>query len=194
MHLSGPVVKLLPIQAETARAAGNISVGKSHPFGPGLGKERQIMTEQVGRKKYVVRLTDEERSELQAIRDGTAAAYRRRHANILLLADVSRKNGGYTDAAIADVLGIGTATAERIRKRCVMEGIEAALGRKQQLNRKARKLDGDAEARLVALACSEPPEGHARWTLSLLRDELVVLSVVDSISKETVRRALKKTL
>ena len=81
---------------------------------------------------------------------------------------------------------------ERVRQRCVEEGLEAALGRRQQLNRRQRKLDGAGEARLIALACSQPPEGRAGWTLRLLADQLVECEIVDSISTETVRQTLKK--
>ena len=98
------------------------------------------------------------------------------------------------DAGIADVVGVGTSTVERIRRRCVEEGLEAALERKEQLNRKKRVLDGTGEARLVTLACSRPPEGYAKWTLRLLGDRLVELEIVDSISKETVRRTPTKTI
>ena len=82
---------------------------------------------------------------------------------------------------------------ERVRRRCVEEGVEAALGRRQQVNRRPRKLDGEGEARLVAMACSKPPEGRAGWTLQLLADRLVEWEMVDSISTETVRQTLKKT-
>ena len=147
-----------------------------------------------GRKRYRVRLSAEERAELSGIVNGKAAAHRRKHAHILLLADEDREDGGRTDADIASVLGVGPSTVERVRKRCVEEGLEAALERRKQVNRKPRKLDGAGEAKLVALACSAPPEGHARWTLRLLGDKLVELEVVDSIHKETVRKALKKTI
>ena len=150
--------------------------------------------ERKGRKRYRVVLSDEEREELSAIVRGKASAHRRRHAHILLLADEARAGGGLPDSAIASVLGIGRATAERVRKRCVEEGIEAALERRKQANRKPRKLDGAAEAKLVALACSESPEGHARWTLKLLAERLVALEIVDSIGTETVRRTLKRTM
>ena len=82
---------------------------------------------------------------------------------------------------------------ERVRRRCVEEGLERALGRKEQLNRRPKKLDGQGEAHLVALACSQPPEGRAGWTLHLLADQLVEREIVESISTETVRRSLKKT-
>ncbi len=96
------------------------------------------------------------------------------------------------DEEIAQALKVGTATVERVRRRCVEEGLEAALGRRQQLNRR-RKLDGLGEAHLIALACGEPPEGRAGWTLQLLADRLVECEIVESISTETVRQTLKKT-
>ena len=82
---------------------------------------------------------------------------------------------------------------ERVRRRCVEEGVEAALGRKEQLNRRRKKLDGQGEAHLIALACSQPPEGRVSWTLQMLADGLMEREIVDSISRETVRRTLKKT-
>ena len=82
---------------------------------------------------------------------------------------------------------------ERVRRRCLEEGVEAAIGRKRQLNHRPRKLDGEAEARLIAMAVSQPPEGRAAWTLQLLAEGLVEREIVDSISPETVRRTLKKT-
>ena len=97
------------------------------------------------------------------------------------------------DEDIAWVLKVGSATVERVRRRCVEEGLEAALGRKQQLKRRKKKLDGQGEAHLVALACSQPPEGRVSWTLQMLADGLVAREIVDSISTETVRRTLKKT-
>ena len=148
--------------------------------------------ERKGRKRYRVRLSAEERAELSGIVNGKAAAHRRKHAHMLLLADEDREDGGRTDADIASVLGVGASTVERVRKRCVEEGLEAAVERRKQVNRKPRKLDGAGEAKLVALACSAPPEGHARWTLRLLGDKLVELEIVDSIHKETVRKARKK--
>ena len=97
------------------------------------------------------------------------------------------------DEEIARALTVGNATVERVRRRCVEEGVEAALGRRQQVNRRQRKLDGRGEAHLMALACSQPPEGRAGWTLQLLADRLVQWEIVDSISTETVRQTLKKT-
>ena len=87
---------------------------------------------------------------------------------------------------------MGTATVERVRRRCVEEGVAAALGRKEQLNRRRKKLDGQGEAHLVAMACSQPPEGRVSWTLQMLADGLMEREIVDSISTETVRRTLKK--
>lgn len=145
-------------------------------------------------KKYRVRLSEEEQEELKGlVSRGRAAAYRQTHARILLLADEAQDGGEMKDEEIARVLKVGSATVERVRRRCVEEGVEAALGRRQQVNRRPRKLDGAGEARLVAMACSQPPEGRAGWTLQLLADRLVECEIVESISTETVRQTLKKT-
>ena len=110
-----------------------------------------------------------------------------------MLSDEARKDGGLTDEEVARSLEIASATVERIRRRCVEEGIEAALGRKEQQRRRPKKLDGQGEAHLIALACGEPPEGRAGWTLKLLADRLVECAIVESISTATVRQTLKKT-
>jgi transposase len=145
-------------------------------------------------KKYIVTLTDDERAELTELsRSGKAAAYKITHARILLKADAAPGGPGWLDGQIAEALDVGTATIERLRRRFVEEGLEAALGRKKQLRRKPPVLDGAAEARLVALACSAPPEGRVCWTLKLLAGRLVELEVVPAVSYETVRRTLKKT-
>ena len=147
-------------------------------------------------KKYRIELTREEQQELKAlVSKGRAAAYKQTHARILLLSDEARKDGGLTDEEVARSLEIASATVERIRRRCVEEGIEAAfeIGRKEQQRRRPKKLDGAAEAHLIALACGEPPEGRARWTLRLLADRLVECEIVESIHPETVRKTLKKT-
>ena len=158
----------------------------------GLGRGRAMAGS--GRKIYHVELDGDERRLLQELVDGgKGSKERRRRAHLLLLADRGRADGGRTDADIASVLGIGTATVERVRRQFVMEGLEAALERKVQANRKPRLLDGGGEAKLTMLACSEPPPGQARWTLRLLGERLVELEVVESISTETVRRTLKKT-
>ena len=145
-------------------------------------------------KKYRVELTVEEKEELKAIvSKGQAAAYKQRHARILLLSDENQDEGPMLDQEIARALKVGTATVERVRRRCVEEGVEAALGRRQQLNRRKKKLDGAGEAHLIALACSKPPAGRASWTLRMLADGLMEREIVDSIGTDTVRRTLKKT-
>ncbi len=144
-------------------------------------------------KKYRVELTVEEQEELKAlVSRGRAAAYKQTHARILLLSDENQAEGPMMDQEIARALQVGTATVERVRRRCVAEGVAAALGRKEQLNRRRKKLDGQGEAHLIALACSPPPEGRVSWTLQLLADGLVECEIVESISDETVRRTLKK--
>lgn len=146
-------------------------------------------------KRYIVTLSSEERQELESlISRGKSAVYRQRRARILLKADQGPDGEHWSDAEIARALSIHWATVGRMRERFVEQGLEACLERKEQKNRKARKLDGAAEARLTALACSEPPHGRERWTLRMLADELVALEVVDSIACETVRKTLKKTL
>ena len=97
------------------------------------------------------------------------------------------------DQEISRALKVGTATVERVRRRCVEEGVDAALGRREQLRRRQRKLDGQSEAHLIAMAISQPPEGRVSWTMQMLADGLVEREIVDSISPETVRRTLKKT-
>ena len=145
-------------------------------------------------KKYRVQLEEEEREDLKAlVSKGRAAAYKQTHARILLLSDENPAWGGMKDEEIARVLQVGTATVERVRRRCVEEGLERALGRKEQENRRPKKLDGEGEAHLIALACGEPPEGRASWTLQFLADGLVEREIVASISPETVRQTLKKT-
>ena len=144
-------------------------------------------------RKYRVQLSTEERQELKAlVSRGRAAAYRQTHARILLLSDEAQGDGAMKDEEIARSLQIGSATVERVRRRCVEEGVEAALGRREQLRRRPKKLDGQREAHLIAIACSEPPEGRASWTLQLLADRLVEREIVESISPETVRQTLKK--
>ena len=144
-------------------------------------------------KKYIVRLTEAERRRLGAlVNKGKTAAYRIKHANILLKADAD--GPAWTDEHIAEAFRCHVRTVENVRRRCVLQGLEASLERKKQVRpRREHKLDGEGEARLIALACSESPEGRDRWTLQLLADELVRLEVVDSISAQTVRRTLKKT-
>lgn len=144
-------------------------------------------------KIYRVTLTDEEREELTAlVSKGQGIVRRITRARILLLADEKRADGGWKDAAIAQGLGVHQRTVERVRENCVLHGMEAALNRTRPKKKKARKLDGAAEARLVQLACSEAPDGHEGWTLQMLADRLIELEVVATISRETVRTTLKK--
>jgi transposase len=144
-------------------------------------------------KKYIVRLTQEEREQLkQLISKGRTAAYKIKHANILLKADADGE--AWTDEKIARAFSVHTNTVVNVRERFVMEGLESALNRKKREKPpRERILDGEKEARLIAVSCSEPPAGYARWTLRLMADKLVELEIVESISHETVRQALKKT-
>ena len=146
-------------------------------------------------KKYLVTLTPEEREQLAGLLSaGKRSALTLARARILLKADQADGGPAWPDERIAEALDCGVRTVERVRQRFVERGLEEALGRKKQDRpSRERKLDGRAEARLIALACSEPPDGRAAWTLQLLADKLVELRVVDSVCDETVRRALKKT-
>jgi transposase len=135
-----------------------------------------------------------EREELhQLLAKGKADVRRLKHAQILLKADESEGGPAWSDERIAQAVGCGSATVERVRRRFVEEGLELALSPYRTPRREYRtKLDGEQEAKLIATACSAPPQGRARWTLRLLADKLVELKVVDSISHEAVRQALKK--
>ncbi len=149
----------------------------------------------MSKKKYVVRLTEEERAHLRTlIGRGTASARTMSRARILLKANQGEGGAAWADAAISEALEVGLSTVARVRQRYVNEGLEAALTHKAPEREYRRKLDGDEqEARLIALACSEPPTGRERWTLKMLADGLVALEVVESVSYETVRRVLKQT-
>lgn len=144
-------------------------------------------------KKYIVRLSGEEREYLmKVISSGKGPARMFTRARILLKADVD--GPCWPDEKIAEALDVTVQTVERVRKQLVEEGFEAVLRRreyKQKVSRK--KLDGDVEAHLIALACSQAPKGYTRWSLRLLADSMVELGYIDSISHEAVRRALKKT-
>jgi transposase len=145
-------------------------------------------------KTYIVELTSEERNQLKRmINIGRTSAYKQRHARILLLSDQGSKRPTMKDDDIAKAVGCGRATVERVRKRFVEEGLQEALARHKSRRQYQRKLDGKGEAHLIALACSEPPEGQKRWTLRLLADRMVALEYVDRLSYQTVRRTLKKT-
>jgi len=146
------------------------------------------------KKKYIVTLTEEERQMLQAmVSRGKAAARKLVHARILLKADAVPGGPDWSDNRIAEGLEVGRATVERVRKEFVEEGLDAALERRKPRRQYQRKLDGEGEAHLVALACQEPPEGRSRWTLRLLADRMVRLEYVEEVSKDTVSRVLKKT-
>lgn len=146
------------------------------------------------RKRYTVELSEEEQAALRTlVGSGTGTARMLMHARILLKANQGEGGPGWTDGAIAAALEVGRATVERVRQTYATAGLEAALARKTPDRVYERKLDGAAEAHLVAVACSPPPEGQARWTLRLLAEQLVTLEVVDTISGEAVRQALKQT-
>jgi transposase len=145
-------------------------------------------------KKYRVTLTAEERAGLEAmISKGRADARKLAHARILLQTDQADGAPTLTDQEVAAALDLSTRTVERVRRRFVEEGIESALSPKPTKRIYARVLDGAQEARLIALACSKAPEGKKRWTLRLLAERVVELGHVESLSHETVRRALQKT-
>jgi transposase len=145
------------------------------------------------RQKYHVMLTPEQRSQLQQlIACGAAAARTLTHARILLKADEAEGGPAWTNATITQALEISDLTVTRIRKRFIDGGLEAALHRKVQARRKERKLDGQQEAHLIALACGEAPEGRDRWSLRLLAGKLVELGHVADVSHETVRQVLKR--
>ena len=144
-------------------------------------------------KKYIVELTREERRDLRdLVNGGKSAAFRIKRANILLKVDEGKHGPGWTDEEVAEAFDCGTATLERLRKRWVEFGTDGALEREKRGPQQG-KLDGDAEAVLVATACSDPPAGRAKWTVRLLAAKLVELGVVESCSHMTVQRAMKKT-
>ena len=144
--------------------------------------------------KYRVSLTDEERTHLQElVRSGKAAARSLTHARILLKADAAEGGPAWSDDAIAEALDVSLSTIHRARQRFVAESLEAAIHRRLPTKPTPCKLDGHQEAHLLALACSEPPEGRNRWSLRLLADRMVEFGYVEAISHELVRRTLKKT-
>ena len=146
------------------------------------------------KKKHPVVLTDPQRQHLRAlIAAGAAPARKLAHARVLLKADQGPGGPAWVDDAIAAAVEVSQPTVARIRKRYAEQGLEAALNRRAPRRVHERKLDGAREARLVAVACSAPPAGHARWSLRLLADRLVELEIAEAVSYQTVRRALKKT-
>jgi transposase len=145
-------------------------------------------------KKYKVVLESDERASLRSlISRGKVAAYKRTHAQILLQADESQVGPTWRDKAISEAFSTSVSTVERVRKAFVEGGLESALTRKKAIRPSNQKVDGDKEAHLIAIACSAPPEGRARWTLRLLADKVVELNHFESISAETIRQVLKKT-
>ena len=145
-------------------------------------------------KKYKVTLTDDERRDLiTLVNKGKAAARKITRARILLLADESEAGASWSDDRIVEALGVSRRTVERTREKCVESGLEAALNHKRTQRPQSKRLDGEAEARLVQLACTDAPDGRERWTMQMLADKLIELEIVETISDETVRTTLKKT-
>ena len=149
-------------------------------------------------KKHIIALSEEERHTLEKVSRSHRHSLREKtRARLLLLADTSRSRaqGGHrTDAEIARQLRCDPVTVYQGRRRAIERGVLASVNHQEQTQRKARVLDGAGEAHLIALACSTPPEGEARWSLRLLRERLIELEVVENIAQETIRRTLKKTL
>jgi len=144
-------------------------------------------------KKYLVHLTEDERTYLKSlIHKGKVAAHKRLHAEILLKADLGELGEKWQDKQIGETFGLSTRTVERVRERLVREGLEAALNRAAPVRARKRKIDGENEAHLVALMCGDAPEGRSRWTLRLLGQRMVELGYVESVAHETIRQALKK--
>ena len=145
-------------------------------------------------KKHVVKLTAPERLQLQSLlRAGQAPTRTLTRVRILLKADSGPGGPAWTDAAIQQALDVGQGTIERIRRRYGERGVEGTVHHRKPRRVYARKLDGKAEARLIALACGETPSGHGRWSLRLLADRMVELGYVENVSYQSVRRVLKKT-
>ena len=150
------------------------------------------MAQQV--RKWVLRFSDEERKQLEQVaRSQTVSALTLKRAKILLLADEAHPEGRRTDEQIADLIGLTRRQVQRVRLKCVQHGLSATLKREVRSDKGIPKtFDGEAEAQLVTICCSSPPDGHQRWTLQLLVDELTRLQIVASVCPETVRRTLKK--
>jgi transposase len=159
------------------------------------GTEGIMAAKEISVKRYVVRLSGEERERLEAmIRKGKSAARRLLKARILLKADVSESGEGWSDSRIIKALETSASMVYRVRKQLAEEGFEAVLSRKQRATPAVQRIfDGEKEAKLIALACSKPPKGRARWTLRLLENKVVELNIVDRASDSTIGRTLKKT-
>src|SRR5215475_192813 len=165
-------------------------------FPPPLAMEAIMAGKEISVKTYVVRLSGEERRQLETlIRKGKSPARRLLKARILLKADVSEEGEGWSDSRIMEALDASPSMVYRVRKQLVEEGLEAVLNRKQRAMPAVPPIfDGEREAKLIALACSKPPKGYARWTLRLLENKVVELGIVDRASDSTIGRTLKKTL
>jgi len=145
-------------------------------------------------KKYLVELAAQERSQLKDIINANRmAAHKRRHAQMLLKADQGKHGPGWTDIRVAEAFDVSSLSVERLRKRLVERGLDGALEHGNRGSYRAKALDGEAEAHVIALACGEPPAGRNRWTLRLLADQAVALGITDSCSKSSLHRTLKKT-
>ena len=145
-------------------------------------------------KKYIVKLTEQEREELeQMISSGKHSARKLTHARILLKADQGPGGPHWTDEQIVEAIGASPSTIGRVRQQLVEEGVDGAISRRKGSGIRELKIDGEREAHLVALTCSTPPEGQAKWTLRLLAAKMIELEYIESVSHETVRRTLKKT-
>ena len=155
-----------------------------------------MAAKEISVKRYVVRLSAEEREQLEAlIRKGKSPAQRLLKARILLKADVSDAGPGWSDSKIVAALDTSASMIYRVRKQLMEEGFEAVLSRKQRATSAVPRIfDGEKEAKLIALACSKPPKGRARWTLRLLENKVVELGIVDHASDSTIGRTLKKTV
>ena len=156
--------------------------------------EANMTGQEISVKKYVVKLSDDERSRLNdLIGKGKSPAKRLLKARILLKADASEAGSGWSDSRIIEALETCASTVYRVRRQLVEEGFEAVLGRKQRATPAVQRIfDGEKEAKLIALACSQPPRGRVRWTLRLLEEKVVELNIVDRASDNTIGRTLKK--
>jgi transposase len=154
---------------------------------------REKAQEEASMKKYVVKLSEQEREQLQeVISKGKSSARKLLHARILLKADASEQGPSWKDEQISEALEVSVSTIERVRRQFVEEGPEAAISRRPGSGYRELKIDGEREAHLVALACSKAPSGQGRWTLRLLAQKMVELEYIEQVSYETVRRTLKK--
>lgn len=145
-------------------------------------------------ERYTVKLTQDERVNLLLlVKTGKAPAAKLTHARIILATDENNTDKTPCDTKVSKELHVSSRTVARTRQRFVEEGLESALSRKPHSNTRPRKIDGDQEAHLIALSCSAPPSGRARWTLKLLANHLIELEIIDSVSSATISRVLKKT-